>query len=74
VNARSILKLIREFNLRNIADNLQEAKEKGTTYPLPRLNELLQQPEFSTLRRWLAERRGEVGELQGVVDEVLNRI
>jgi len=60
--------------LRNLAIYLQEAKEKGTIYPLPRLNELLQQPEFSTLRRWLAEWGVEVGELQGRVDEVLNGI
>jgi tetratricopeptide (TPR) repeat protein len=61
-------------HLRNLAFDLQQAKEKGTTYPLPRLNELLQQPEFSTLRRWLAELGVEVGELQGRVDEVLKGI
>jgi len=57
-----------------LAIHKRQAKEKGTTYPLPRLNELLQQPEFSTLRRWLAEWGVEVGELQGRVDEVLKGI
>jgi tetratricopeptide (TPR) repeat protein len=57
--------------LGNLANRLQEAKEKGTTYPLPRLNELLQHAEFSSLRRWLVERGVEVGELQGVVDGIL---
>ncbi|MDM8557401.1 CHAT domain-containing protein [Candidatus Parabeggiatoa sp. HSG14] len=57
--------------LGNLAILLQEAKEKGTTYPLPRFNELLQLAEFSGLRRWLEERGVDVGELQGRVDEVL---
>ncbi|RKZ50393.1 MAG: hypothetical protein DRR16_16050 [Candidatus Parabeggiatoa sp. nov. 3] len=47
---------------------MRQAKEKGTTYPLPRLDALLQHAEFSTLGRWLVERGVEVGELQGVVD------
>jgi hypothetical protein len=53
---------------------LQQAKEKGTTYPLPRLDELLQLAEFSTLRRWLAEWGVEVGELQGRIDERVREI
>jgi len=57
--------------LGNLAIDLQEAKEKGTTYPLPRVNELLQHAEFSTLRRWLVERGVEVGELQGRIDGVV---
>jgi hypothetical protein len=64
-----------EIFLRSLANRLQEAKEKGTTYhPLPRLNELLQQGEFSTLRRWLAERKVDVGELQGRIDEVVANV
>ncbi|MCK5523831.1 MAG: CHAT domain-containing protein [Thiomargarita sp.] len=57
-----------EFNLRNLAIHKREIEEKGTTYPLPRLNELLQQGEFSVLRRWLAEWGVDVGELQGRID------
>jgi len=53
---------------------LQEAKEEGTTYPLPRLNELLQHAEFSTLRRWLADWQVEVGELQGRIDGVVESL
>jgi hypothetical protein len=63
-----------EFNLRNLAIQMQQAKEKGTTYPLPRLEELLQLAEFSTLRRWLAEWGVEVGELQGIIDERVREI
>jgi len=51
---------------------LQQTKEKGTTYPLPRLNELLQQAEFSAIRRWLAEKGSDVGELQGRISEGLD--
>ena len=60
-----------EFNLRNLAIHKQEIEEKGTTYPLPHLEELLQLAEFSTLRRWLAEWGVEVGELQGIIDELV---
>jgi len=63
-----------EIQLRNLAIDLRKAKEKGTTYPLPRLNELLQQAEFSALRRWLAEWEVDVGELQGRIDEVVANV
>jgi tetratricopeptide (TPR) repeat protein len=61
-----------ELNLRNLAIDLQEAKEKGTTYPLPSLKELLQHSEFSSLRRWLDEWQVDVGELQGRIDRILS--
>jgi len=57
--------------LGNLAIRLQQAEEKGTTYLLPHLKELLQHSEFSTLRRWLEERQVEVGELQERVDELV---
>ncbi|MDM8565195.1 tetratricopeptide repeat protein [Candidatus Halobeggiatoa sp. HSG11] len=63
-----------EHALGNLAICMQQAKEKGTTYPLPKLNELLQLPEFSTLKRWLAERGVNLGELQEKVDGVVGRI
>ncbi len=45
-----------EFNLRNLANRMRQAKEKDITYQLPKLNELLQLSEFSSLKRWLGER------------------
>ncbi|MDM8567773.1 CHAT domain-containing protein [Candidatus Halobeggiatoa sp. HSG11] len=63
-----------EHALGNLAIRMQEAKEKDTIYPLPKLNELLQLPEFSTLKRWLAEWGVNIGELQEGVDGVVGRI
>jgi tetratricopeptide (TPR) repeat protein len=64
-----------EIQLRNLALAIhkQVIEEKGTTYPLPRLNELLQHAEFSSLRRWLVERGVEVGELQRRVDGLVEK-
>ncbi len=59
-----------EINLRNLSIHMKEAKD----YPLPSLNELLQQPEFSTLKRWLGEWKVNVGELQEQIDWLLSKI
>jgi hypothetical protein len=61
---------IKEMNL-YILDIQTHPTENQATYPLPRLDELLQLAEFSTLRRWLAEWGVEVGELQGEIDELV---
>ncbi|MDM8568298.1 CHAT domain-containing protein, partial [Thiotrichales bacterium HSG1] len=60
--------------LGNLAIHMQQAKEKDTIYPLPKLNELLQLPELSSLKRWLAEWGVNIGELQEKVDGIVNKI
>ena len=52
---------------------MQDAKDKGESYRLPRINELLGQPEFTALNQWLSENDllepASLQQLQDAVDQ-----
>ena len=61
-------------SLHNLAIFMQESKQQGKRYPLPRVRELLGMAEFSTLNGWLSQWGVDVDGLQGTIDEIVGRI
>ena len=59
--------------LREVALDRRRAAANGTTHELPRLDALLEAPEFAELRRVLAERGVDLEQLQRIIDELLQR-
>jgi tetratricopeptide (TPR) repeat protein len=60
--------------LRNLAIEIRRAAARGDRLELPRLADLLEQPEFDALRQTLAARAVDVGELQETIDGLVEQV
>jgi tetratricopeptide (TPR) repeat protein len=60
--------------LRNLSNRMQEARQQGREYPLPKVRELLAGDEFITLRGWLEGFGVDADAVQGVVDKLVGEI
>jgi hypothetical protein len=60
--------------LRNYAIDFRRANAAGTELAVPRVAELLADPAFDPLARWLRENKVNTDELQATVDHVLEQV
>jgi tetratricopeptide (TPR) repeat protein len=63
-----------QTSLRNYAINFRRAHAAGTALPTPRIADLLADPAFEALARWLREREVEIDALQAAVDDLLDQV
>jgi tetratricopeptide (TPR) repeat protein len=57
----------------NLAGGMCRSALRGERYQLPRLSELLGDPEFDALRRFLAGRRADLSKLQSAIDHLAHQ-
>jgi tetratricopeptide (TPR) repeat protein len=58
-------------NFRNYVIDFRRAQAAGTLPAIPRLADLLADPAFDALARWLRERQVDLGELQATINQFL---
>jgi hypothetical protein len=63
-----------QTSLHNYAIDFRRAHEAGTPLAVPRLTDLLADPAFDPLARWLRGRQVDVDELQAAVDALLAKV
>jgi len=62
-----------QTSLRNYAIRFRRARAAGTALVVPRVSELLADPAFHPLQRWLLQRQIDLDELQSAVDQFLDQ-
>ena len=63
-----------QFSLHNYAVRFHLAREAGTPLLVPRVADLLADPAFDPLARWLPQRQVDVDELQAAIDQLLEQV
>ncbi len=63
-----------QTSLRNYAIDFRRAHEAATPLAVPRVADLLDDPAFDPLARWLVSRQVNVDELQAAIDQRLEQV
>jgi hypothetical protein len=59
---------------RNLAIDMRRAAEAGQRYELPRLADLLADPEFDALQHFLTANRVDPAQLQSALDQLVDQV